>query len=219
MTDHHPYPMLYASGSIKVADHLLNEVSLPVEVHDFLMQYGLPMLSTKNDNTIAPMQFCEPFMHSIGKRQWFIIAREEWSEGLLIGLDLASFEVCRLEETSNGRPAITVLNRSLFCFLDFMEQLLVFVAKHPLPEYEAQTYTAEEAAEKLAAWRERQRTGQSIQRTPEQEERIRMNRQLEQQFQAGLRQLKQSFRQTDAIAMKRNSWWKVVLEQLEDGII
>ncbi len=223
MSDIHPYPMLYASGCTLVAEHLLAQASWLAGMSEFLRQYGVPAVSqqasVQEEDNIAIVQFCEPFLHSFQDRQWLIFAREEWKEGLWIGLDSMSAEVCRLDENAAGRARIAVLNRSLFCFLDFMEQLLVFLKQHPQPVYEAKTYTAEEVEQVLAAFRESKQAGQPIQRTPEQQEQIQTNRKLEQQFQAGLRKLKQSFRPMDAIAMKRNSWWKVVLEQLEDGIL
>lgn len=199
------YKLLYSSGCISLDRFLLHEFHLSDSLTSFLVSFGLPVSDDKDP--FLGIVFQQPCLQQQKNQHFLVIATEEWSENLNIGIDILSERVYTFSNDEKAK----LINSSLEQFLFYLDATAYFLKSCSLPDTPALTLTIDQSQKMLEDFRNG--------KIKPDIEKIQALQKCEQLFHVEFRKLKNVLRKNDTQALKRNSWWSNILEEIENGLI
>jgi hypothetical protein len=194
---------LYRDGKICFDRSVLLEIPIVPSARDFLLQHGLPGPFRK--------AFClgVHFLDTLIKKE---IAGEvfwqfgyEWEPGQGIALKEKSGAVYAIDTGKGTSPVF--INADLNIFLHGLNWYRAYAENRAKDMLPVQHYSAEEAASRLADFRNGRMPPSAKPKVPRATEGARQ-------------QLVAFFEAQDPQALRdRNNWWSLIMEQLSDGLL
>nr|WP_145404438.1 SUKH-4 family immunity protein [Paenibacillus xylanexedens] len=186
---------------------LVEKAGLPEEAQELLIRSGLPQF-TLDGEPVLGIRFnsvldCELIRTSDDSKTLLPIGYE-WDENTAaLGLESGTGILYRVDVQTEE---YAVMNSSLHLFLTFLGRYTAIVKQHSKPG-EPSVMTLEQAQAKLEAFR-----------SGEIKPRSQLNEQLKKD--EAVEQLRLFYTEEDPVSMlNEETWWSVVLEQLEDDLL
>jgi len=195
------------SKYVRYNQTLVQTARLPEETEELLLRFGLPQLRL-NDEDLLGIHF-KPLTE-----QGLIRTRDDQKTLLPIGYEYEETSAILGLETDVGTlyrvdvqtGEYSFMNSNLTLFIEFLQRYAAFINENS-ESYEPTVMTLEQAQAKLAAFRR----GEII---PSQQSSSQSARKLV------LKQLRLLFVEKDPMSvLNEETWWSVVLEQLEDELL
>ncbi|WPH14373.1 SUKH-4 family immunity protein [Variovorax paradoxus] len=178
----------------------LTSLGIAPETARYLEEKGLPVFG---DDPPFGIRFEEIKAISLNNRSYLLLGREIWKDDLLIALDPSDMGVYAVSpgaKPSYMNASVESLTVFVYTVYDLMRRA---AASEPDPA--PAVMNLQQMQEKLALLR------QGLLRPPKVQ--VRFNRAAE------AKKVKDTLKQIDAKALKGTAWWKVVLDEFEDGLI
>ncbi|RXK67390.1 hypothetical protein ERT44_08820 [Stenotrophomonas sp. MA5] len=190
------FSRVYGSGSLEVSAQVLRDFGLEPSTSELMLRLGLP---SRLSGDVPIVQFEVPHVVEIDGTGLLAIAREPWGEDLLLCLS-ASGEV--LAAGDGGRQ---IVNGRLSSFLGFLEAYEAFQAQAKVEDSGPVVYSQAEMQARLEAFKRGE--------IPKRSAKPRFDRS------EAIKAMVSEWRSLDAAALTEGSWWSIVLEQIQDGLI
>ncbi|MGN7415098.1 SUKH-4 family immunity protein [Paenibacillus sp. SAF-068] len=199
--------MMENQNTVRYDRSLVEAAQLPQYTQDLLLLSGLSQIHM-NQEALLGIHFeaktDQGLIRTKDGRKTMLPIGYEWDETTaLLGLEA---ETGLLYTLNVHTGEYGVINSSLSLFLTFLQRYALFVNEYS-PSYEPSVMTLEQAQAKLAAFRRGEVTPPAQRYSPQARNKA-------------LKQLWLFYTDSDpASVAKEDTWWSVVLEQLEDEIV
>ncbi|MCM3174093.1 SUKH-4 family immunity protein [Paenibacillus sp. MER 99-2] len=186
---------------------LVEAAQLPKETQELLLQLGLPQLRLADEHVLGvhftPLTDQGLIQTSDGYKTLFPIGYEWEDSSIIFALET---EIGTLYRLDGQKGEYSVVNTNLSLFLEFLHQYISFIHEHSRTS-EPSVMTLEQVQAKLEAFRR----GEIKPIAQPSSDSARKN---------ALHQLRQFYTEKDPVSVSdEESWWSVVLEQLEDDLL
>ncbi|WP_128103806.1 SUKH-4 family immunity protein [Paenibacillus sp. DCT19] len=186
---------------------LVEDAKLPKETQELLLQLGLPQLRLADEHVLGvhftPLTDQGLIQTSDGHKTLFPIGYEWEDNSIIFALET---EIGTLYRLDGQTGEYSIINTNLSLFLAFLHQYIVFIHEHSRTS-EPSVMTLEQVQAKLEAFRR----GEIKPTVQQPSKSLRKN---------ALHQLRQFYTEKDPVSVSdEESWWSVVLEQLEDDLL
>lgn len=178
----------------------LMDMGVATDTADYLQRNGLPVFG---DDPPFGIRFEEPQTIPLNSSSYVLIGREAWKDDLLIALDpndMGVYAVAPGEKPTYMNASVAILMTFIFTVHDLLRR-----AGASEPDPAPVVMSLQQMQEKLARFK------QGLDKPPQLQHRF--NRAAE------AKKVKDTLKQIDARALKGSAWWKIVLDELEDGLI
>ncbi|WP_338540851.1 SUKH-4 family immunity protein [Paenibacillus tundrae] len=186
---------------------LVEAAQLPKEIQELLLHSGLPQFRLAGEHVLG-VHFTpltdQGLVRTPDELVTLFPIGYEWEDpSTLFGLEE---EVGTLYRMDGQTGEYSVINTNLSLFLAFLHQYISFIHEHSRTS-EPSVMTLEQVQAKLEAFRR----GEIKPTVQQPSESVRKN---------ALHQLRQFYTEKDPVSVSdEESWWSVVLEQLEDDLL
>ncbi|MGE8258400.1 MAG: SUKH-4 family immunity protein [Stenotrophomonas sp.] len=190
------FTRIYGSGSIEVDAQVLQDFGLESSASELMLRLGLP---SRLPGDVPIVQFEVPRILEMDGTKLLAIAEEPWGEDLFLCLSQNG------EVLSVGDGGRQVVNDRLSSFLGFLEAYEAFQAEAKAEDIAPVVYSQAEMQAKLEAFKR----GEILKRSA----KPKFDRT------GAIKAMVSEWKALDPVAVKGGSWWSVVLEQIQDGLI
>ncbi|MBU5355322.1 SUKH-4 family immunity protein [Paenibacillus silvae] len=199
--------MEITSRLVRYNPELVEKAGLPEETQELLIRSGLPQFTLEGEPVLGirfnPVLDCGLIRTSDDSKMLLPIGYEWDEKTAALGLESGTGILYRVDVQTKEHA---VINSSLHLFLAFLSRYAAIVKEHSKPD-EPSVMTLEQAQAKLEAFRRGEIKPRSqVNEQPKKDEAVK--------------QLRLFYTEKDPVSMlDEETWWSVVLEQLEDELL
>lgn len=195
------------SRSVRYDPLLVEKANLTEETQELLLHSGLPQLTLDGEDVLGirfkPMPDIELMRTSDDLKTLFPIGYEWDEQTAILGVEAETGILYRVDVQSGEYD---VINSSLHLFLAFLIRYTAIVEEHS-KAYEPTVMTREQAEAKLEAFRRGEIKPRSTQKEQSGKDEA-------------VKQLRLFYTEKDPVSLlDEETWWSVMLEQLEDELL